>query len=485
MKFLFFALNGSFSHSNLAVRCLSDALADAGFCDLHRIERTLRDRTDTTLALLVSAKADVYAFSCYIWNIDRMIALARDLKAILPRARVLFGGPECSFDTDRFTALPFVDTVITGEGEEAIVALADRLSRGEAPPKLLHGTPDQRFVQKGIHYKQGEPISSLVYYESSRGCPYSCAFCLSSTTEGVRAKSAEKTLADLLEFEAFSQDFTVKLVDRTFNFDRARAKAIWQGLLDPRYTKQYHFEVCASLLDEESFEILSRFPKGKVRLEIGLQSIHEKTLRAVSRHTDANAVLAACRRLHACGNLHLHLDLIAGLPYESLADLAASFDAAYPVCDVLQLGFLKLLHGTALRESAEDFGIVFSQEPPYTVLKTDSISFEELALLHRIDDLVDRVSGSGRFARTLAFLIPRIPSAFAFFKGLSDYICANDARELQKIAQRQLFVLIAEYGKTLLATDLHAPFLAQMREDYAACEIRRPPFALRDTGGRT
>lgn len=477
MRILFFAINGSYSHSNLAIRCLRDALEDAGYSEVHLLERTLRDRTERTLEALVLAKADLYAFSCYIWNIDCMLALARDLKALCPSAKILLGGPECSYGTERFLALPFVDSVLTGEGEEAIVRAADTIARGRPLPRLLSGAPDAAFQTRGIHYRREEPLSPLVYYESSRGCPFSCAFCLSSATEGVRAKSAEKTLEDLAAFEAFPGHFTVKFVDRTFNFDRERAKKIWRGLLDGAFTKCYHFELCASLLDEESFELLSRFPQGKVRLEIGLQSIHPKTLAAISRHTDAAAVLAAARRL-SIGNCHVHLDLIAGLPYESLADFGRSFDAAFPACHVLQLGFLKLLHGTVLREKCDSYGIVFSEKPPYTVLKTADISFEELMLLHRVDELLDRVSNSGRFRGGLSFLLAHISSPFALFSGLAAFLDERDPRPLEKISQRELFILLAEYGKGLLPGALHTEFLHALRADFTAHEVRRPPSEL-------
>lgn len=290
----------------------------------------------------------------------------------------------------------------------------------------------------------------------------------------MRAKTAEKTLADLAEFETFPGDFTIKLVDRTFNFDRERAKTIWRGLLGETYTKCYHFEVCASLLDEESFDILSRFPKGKVRLEIGLQSIHPETLAAVSRHTDAATVLAAAGRLTKSEAVHIHLDLIAGLPFETFTGFGRSFDAAYFACDVLQLGFLKLLHGTTLRERAAEYGIVFSEKPPYTVLKTASISFEELALLHRVDDLLERLRDSGKFKNSLDCLLPRRLSPFAFYCGFAGFLKEKDGRELQKIPQRELFVHLATYGRIFLDPKESREWLAALRNDFAAHEVRRP-----------
>ncbi len=475
MKIELFALNGSFSHTNLAVRALRTALADAGFSAVGITEATLRDRTATVLERLVAADAALYGFSCYIWNIEEMLALAADLRAVRPDCRIVLGGPEVSFDTDRFAALPFVDCVIAGEGEEAIVAVAKAIRDGGALPSVIEGAPDAHFAERGIHYKSEREISSLVYYESSRGCPFSCAFCLSSASTGVRAKSAEKTLADLAAFEAFPEPFTVKLVDRTFNFDRARAKAIWRGLLDESFTKCYHFEVCAALLDDESFEILAAFPKGKVQLEIGLQSTNHDTLTAIGRRDDAAAVIAAAGRLRAAGNIHVHLDLIAGLPHEDLASFAASFDAAYPAADLLQLGFLKLLHGTALRRDAARHGIVFSKKPPYTVLKTADLSYEDVCRLQHVAALVDRLCEKGRFTRSLGFLLARRPSPFSLFDGFAAYLRGNDGRELQKISQRELFSHVAAYGKGLLAKEDVAAFVRCLEADFSDFEVRKPP----------
>lgn len=480
MNITLFALNGSFSHTALSVRALRAALADGGFA-AQIVEGNLRDRTASLLHRLYLQDADVYAFSCYIWNIEQMLALAGDLKALRPNAKIVLGGPEVSFSTERFTDLSFIDHVITGEGEVALPALIGAIAAGRASSKLIAGTPDPRFTERGILYGKNEPVSSLVYYESSRGCPFSCAFCLSGAqgeAHRVRAKSAQRTLADLLEFEDFAGQLTVKLVDRTFNFDRERAKAIWRGLLDPRYTKTYHFEIAAQLLDEESFEILARFPEGKIRLEIGLQSTNEETLAAVSRHTDASAVLRAAERLVRDGGCLVHLDLIAGLPHEGLERFARSFDAAYPACHELQLGFLKFLHGTPLRERAADFGAVFSQTPPYTVLKTDCLSPQELYILHGIDALVDRLRGSGRFANALPFILPRVPSAFAFYRDLDAYLQRVVGKEIQKISQRDLFWHLSHFCHTILPQEDHAALSEVLRADFAAAEVRRPPKGL-------
>lgn len=477
MKALLFTLNASHAHSALSLRCLRDALLDAGFsADI--LEATAKERTHTVLARLYEANADLYGFSCYIWNIDQMLSLAQNLKALRPDCHIVLGGPEASFAEERFTALPFVDTVIRGEGEEAIVTVAKALAHKKAPERVVLGTAYSKFLAPGIRYGANEATTPLVYYESARGCPFSCAFCLSSATHGVRAKSAEVTLADLAEFEKFERPLTVKLVDRTFNFDRERAKAIWRGLLDKRYTKCYHFEIAAHLLDEESLDILSQFPQGKVRLEIGLQSTNAITLAAIARHADAKAVLTAAKRLTESGNLHVHLDLIAGLPHEDYASFARSFDAAYFACNVLQLGFLKLLHGTALRREAQENGMVFEAKAPYTVLKTADLSFSEIERLHAIDDLLERLRGSGRFARTLNLLLPDIFAPFAFFEGFADFLAQKTGKELQRISQRDLYLLLSDFARQHAPEQCHFAIREALRADFAACEVRRPPAGL-------
>ena len=478
MKTVLFTLNAGHAHAALAVRVLRDALLGAGL-EAEVIEATERERTHNVLARLVRADAALYGFSCYIWNIDAMLALAADLKRLRPACRIVLGGPEVSFAPERFTALDFVDCVVSGEGEQAVVELAQRVGQGKALPPLWTGASDDSFLQAGVHYSpEEERAAKLVYYESSRGCPFSCAFCLSSVSDGVRAKSAAQTLAELAEFEKIEAPLTVKLVDRTFNFDRARAKQIWQGLLSPAYTKCYHFEVAAHLLDDESFAILAQFPKGKVRLEIGLQSTNEKTLAAVARHADAGAVLEAARRLCAPGNLHVHLDLIAGLPHEDYASFARSFDDAYFACDVLQLGFLKLLHGTALRRDAEALGIRFSAKSPYTVLETRDISFFELEKLRVIAELLERLRDAGRFVHTLWLLLPAFFTPFAFYEGFADFLARVTDKPLQKIAQRDLFTLLSRFARENIPAESHARLSEALRADFASCEVRRAPHDL-------
>lgn len=477
MKVVLFALNASWSHTCLALRCLREPLERNGF-EVSLIERTLKDRTSHVLEDLWKEKADVYSFSCYIWNIEQTLSLARALHGLLPTARIVVGGPEVSYATERFDGETCISHIVCGEGEEALPMLCRAIQSGESCDRILQGGKPSVMQDEGILYRAGEGTGGILYYESSRGCPYSCGYCLSSATSGVRMKSVEQTLADLLAFEG--QDCRViKFVDRTFNANPERSNRIWEGLLDETYTKHYHFEVCASLLNEESFEILSRFPKGKIQLEFGLQSTHPETLAAVSRHIDPKAVIQAVRRVHEMGNIHVHLDLIAGLPYESYERFAQSFDDAYGSCDLLQLGFLKLLHGTKLRERAEEYGYVSLPEAPYTVLQSKWISYGEMCSLMRVAEVLERYDESGRFAHARSYFMALTDSPFAFWRGLGEYLYHRDPRPLQKLSQPDAYRYLLDYVTETVPQVDKERLKELLRADFSANEHKNPPCFLR------
>ena len=484
LKIVLFALNGSYSHTNLAVRAIGASLRKAGE-DVVIVEKNLKDTRLSVLEELVAQNADLYGFSVYIWNAREMFSFAAELKALLPNALTVYGGPEVSFENEAFfESHPEADVILAGEGEEAFVSLVHSFEKGGLQkPCIIHAAPYSGFAESGIYYDEiGETPHGLVYYESVRGCPFSCAYCLSSRKEGIRAKSVEKTLKDLLEFERFSDIRTIKLVDRTFNFDRERAKKIWSALSEENYTKEYHFEVSAALLDEESFEILGRVPKGKFRLEIGVQSTNPETVRAVSRALDTEKTLQALERLHEKGNLHIHADLIAGLPYEGYVSFGKSFDDVYGKGNVLQLGILKLLRGSRMRNEADLYGIIGSPNPPYRVLQTKELSFGELMRLERIDGLNDRFSNSGKFEYSFPYLPKICGSPFGFFDGLCDFAEERFAcKEIARLPQTEAFRLLWEYANFINDTIKPLP-LKEIRErlalDFLLGETRRLPSFL-------
>ena len=474
MKVVLFGLNGSYSHTCLALRCLRAPLEKNGY-DVVICEYNLRDMNSSILSRLVSEGADVYSFSCYIWNIASMLDIAADLKALLPKSKIVFGGPEVSFDHERFD-FDYIDYIVRGEGEDAIVEVCDAIKNGEKIDRIIDGGIPCVMNDEGILYREGDFESgTMLYYESSRGCPYRCAYCLSSVMGKVRAKSVEQTLSDLRAFETLDSKIKIiKFVDRTFNFDIKRANAIWRALLDEEFTKNYHFEVCANLLNDESFEIFSQMPKSKIQLEIGLQSTNDKTLDVISRHLDSKKIIETASKIKALGNIHVHLDLIAGLPYEDLESFKKSFDDAYYACDMLQLGFLKLLYGTELRNKAEEYGYIASKKAPYTVLKSNWMSFEDLCLLQEIADIMDRYREGGGFETSLEYALENIASPFDFYLGLRDFIAKHDGRSIRKISQNDAYALLYQYI-SLNYPEKEVEFSRLMHEDYAKKQVRKPP----------
>lgn len=466
-KVLLFALNSSYTHTNLAVRCIRKSLVRSGHnCEI--AEFNIKDKRRRVLEALVLANADIYGFSAYIWNVRELYAFAAELKKLRPSSRIVFGGPEVSFDAQEILAEhPYIDCIITGEGEAAFVELCDSYREDKPLPGIIDGGVYADFGEQGVVYSPEElgGASRVVYYESSRGCPYRCAYCLSAASGALRAKSSATTLRELLEFEEIDNIKIIKFVDRTFNFDRERAKAIWRGLLGSEYTKNYHFEICADLLDEESFILLERFPTGKIQLEIGVQSTNPETLSAVNRSPDTARLIENIARLHSMGNMHIHADLIAGLPHEDFESFARSFDALYGRCDMLQLGFLKLLRGSMLRETANSFGCVFSSEPPYEVLQTDAISYSELCRLHDVDDVNERYS-SGAFRRAMSLIMSRAQSPFYTLLKIADGYRA-DGLHINEVSQPRAYQLLYEYSRTAdereLAEALMLDFLTSQK----------------------
>lgn len=478
MKVVFCALNGSWGHTNLAIRCLRPPLEREGF-EVVLKEHTLRERSAHILEDLVSEKADIYGFSCYIWNINQMLELSNSLRQILKECKIVFGGPEVSFSTERFEGAKWIDAIICGEGEKAMVQLCKQIRDGEVFPRIIRQEPSRVMENEGILYLNGESTGGILYYESSRGCPFGCAYCLSCTDRKVRYKSALQTLSDIEAFEKLDVNCKIiKFVDRTFNADIERANAIWKALLSEKFTKHYHFEICASLLNEESFEIFSKFPKGKIQLEIGLQSTNMKTLEASARHISPSEVISSAKRIYDMGNIHVHLDLIAGLPYESYESFSKSFDDAYGSSHMLQLGFLKLLHGTPLREAAEEYGYSFLSNPPYTVLQNKWITFEEMQRLSHIAEVLERYFESGRFIHSLWYLTPFFNSPFKFWEGLSDFLKKRGKKALQSISQPDAYRYLLEYALEALPVK-EKELKEALCADFSEAEHKNPPAFLR------
>ncbi len=471
MKITLFALNSSYTHTNPAVRALALSLSRHGE-SVNIAEYCLKDERLIVLYDLVSRDSDIYGFSAYIWNITELLEYAAELKKLRPGCHIIFGGPEVSFENEEFIkANPFVDTVICGEGEKTIIDICK--SPDEYIGKVVKGEPYEGFTNEGILYDIYPATGDILYYESSRGCPYKCSYCLSSMSHGIRAKSVEKTLEDLLCFEKQEpRPKIIKFIDRTFNYDIERAKSIWRALTTEKYTLKYHFEVCADLLDDESIEILSKMPKGKIQIEAGIQSTNSETLEAINRKTDNKKAIDSLVRIRNHKNIHIHADLIAGLPYEDFDSFSKSFDDTVKCCDKLQLGFLKMLKGSKTRLSASEHQYVYLDKPPYTVLANNYISYEEMHTLNKIAAVIDRFYSSDSFAFTMQYVIEHSRSPFLFFKELTFSL----PKPIKEMSQHHCRVHLAGFVRERFS---EREIFERMALDALISENKNPPEELR------
>lgn len=466
---LIIGLNSRYTHTNLAIRYLSQA-AGCPFYESH-----INQNPNVILEDICTHPADILCFSCYIWNIDLALRLSREIKQIKPEVTLVLGGPEVSFNAkERLSRHPEIDYVYCGEGEIGLPKLLSAIfdGTGSFPPGTVYrqggviaGDDTYQFVSNldDIPFPYDHfPKNQIIYYETSRGCPFSCTYCQSGHCPGgVRRLSMPRIQDDLKRITAAGVPL-VKLVDRTFNADKAFVKQLLPYLIKETGQTCFHLEVGADLFDEELLHLFRQAPAGKFQLEAGVQSCNEKTLLAVRRKTDLSKLFQNIRTLLSFGTIPIHLDLIAGLPEEDFSSFANSFNAVYRLHPhMLQLGFLKMLHGSTLRQNNP--GIVFRQTPPYEVLKTQWLTAQELFILHGIDTLVDRYFNSGRFPRSLACLQARFPHPFAFYLALHNYAKANhlSGRPLGAAAQ---FDLLADFASTCM--DDPAYLITLLKTDY-------------------
>lgn len=486
MKVVLTAVNARYYHTNLAVRILRNVLINKG-CNTELFETSINDSIERAMSCLYRKNADIYCFSVYIWNAEYIKKLCSGLKKLKPESRIILGGPEVSYNTERLLSeMPYADYIICGEGEITLPSLIDALENGkscEIPGVAAKGYTNPSaampvsFDDIPFPFLDGEVKSlkdRILYYESSRGCPYSCAYCLSGANGKVRFMHVERLKTELTQMCSEGAGL-IKFVDRTFNADKKRAREIFRFLSGLQCDTQFHFEICASLLEEEDFELLKAVPEGRFRFEIGIQSVNKASLKAIERNEDTEKALAAAKRLMEYKNIHLHLDLIAGLPYEDYKSFGRSFDMVYKCADVLQLGFLKLLYGSKLREEADKLGYVYSDYPPYEVFCSNAMSFADITRLKDIEEVLECYKNSGAFDNSLAFILEYFASPFDFFEKLTDYInnqgkiLANISRK-DRYSQFYNFILISKKEKA-------EEFAEYLKLDFIKNNRGEPPFA--------
>lgn len=438
MKILLTAVNAKFIHSSLAIR----SLKKYAYCYSDNIflkEFTINQDTNFILDEIYKEKPDVLGFSCYIWNMGVISELIENVKKILPDTVIILGGPEVSYEAEEVLfENKSADIIIRGEGEvtffelsqyfidkkgslENVDGITYRNEKGDiisTPKRKAAVLDDIPFVYDDI----SDLENRIIYYETQRGCPYNCQYCLSSIEKGVRFLSEERVKSDL-KFFIDNNVKQVKFVDRTFNCNKNHAMMIWKYIMDNDNGKtNFHMEITADIMDDEMLDLLKNARKGLFQFEIGVQSTNPDTIKAIKRNTSFERLTEIVKKIKAMGNIHEHLDLIAGLPYEDYNSFRKSFNDVYALePEQLQLGFLKLLKGSGLRYDAEKYGIVYRSRPNYEVLYTKEISYGEMSRLKLLEEMTETYYNSGKALNTIKYIVGIYKTPFDFFQDLGDY----------------------------------------------------------------
>lgn len=487
MKILLTAVNAKYIHSNLAVYSLR-ANAKEYRDNVYLAEYTINQYPEEILRDLYEKAPDVIAFSCYIWNIRSIKELVREIRKVIPQVQIWLGGPEASHDAHGLMeAYPEVTGIMIGEGEETFYELC----------RYYDGKISSLAEIDGIAYRNGERIAigspalisdldslkfayedlddfehKIIYYESSRGCPFSCSYCLSSIDKCVRFRDLQMVKKELQVF-IDAKVPQVKFVDRTFNCKPSHALEIWRYLIEhDNGETNFHFEAAADLMTEEELALLKTMRKGLIQLEIGVQSTNEETICEIRRKMDFAKVARVTKTIGSYGNIHQHLDLIAGLPKEGYESFARSFDEVFALCpQQLQLGFLKVLKGSYMYEKAEEYAMICHSEPPYEVLSTKWLSYDEIIRLKGIEQMVELYYNSHQYDRTLEAALVREESAFRFFEDLAAHYHAKGYHRCNHSRKEKYYI----FKEFLEARDPEngAYYWSLLREEFNSREVRK------------
>lgn len=447
MKCLLVAVNAKYIHSNPAILCLK-AYYDKysqGSVEVELAEYTMNQQTDQIAADIYRREPDILCFSCYIWNISIVTELADILRKVRPEISIWAGGPEVSYCAPQFlTEHRNFDGIMCGEGEKVFAGLMKAYEVREKEEDFLAELP-------GICYRRGDQVvvqpqtevmdlnelpfiyggteaslagfeHRIIYYESSRGCPFFCSYCLSSIDKKLRFRGTAQVTREL-QFFLDHKVAQVKFIDRTFNCRHSHAREIWQYILEhDNGITNFHFEIAADLITQEELELLSQMRPGQVQLEIGIQSTNPRTIAEIDRTMNLDRLKEVVGKIKSYGNIHQHVDLIAGLPYEDLESFRRSFQEVYALkCQQLQLGFLKVLHGSKMYENAEKYGLVYTSKPPYEVLSTNWMSYGDILELKQVEDMVEVYYNSGQFTKSIAFLETYFETAYEMYRALGEF----------------------------------------------------------------
>lgn len=438
MKFLLAAFNAKYIHSNPGLYSMRASVPEKLREHVEIAEYTINHRLEDVLADLYERKPDAVGFSCYIWNWTMIQDVIVEFHKLLPQVPIWLGGPEVSFDAqDILEEYPQITGVMIGEGEitfaEVLTCYVNKSLPMDIPGTIYRDTEGVICMAKQrelsdlsklpfLYEEMDDFANRIIYYESSRGCPYRCSYCLSSIEKKVRLRRLDIVFRELQFFLDYRLS-QVKFVDRTFNCNAEHALRIWDYLeKNDNGITNFHFEIAAESLTEDQIVVLNRLRPGLVQLEIGVQTTNPKTLEAIRRPMRFERLKEIVRRLHDGHNIHIHLDLIAGLPYENYESFMRSFNHVYRMePEQLQLGFLKVLKGSYMHECAEEYGIEYMRKPPYEVLFTSWISYEEIRKLKRVEEMVEIYYNSNQFVATLKLLESCFETPFAMYEALADF----------------------------------------------------------------
>lgn len=477
-KIVLAGINSQYVHLNLAVRYLKKYVEANSDLKIEIYETNINNQVFNIIKDIYELNPDKIIFSTYIWNKEYVVEIVRELKKVLPNVEIILGGPEVSYKWEKFMAnMPEVDALLLGEGEKVLLNF---LTKKEEKVLGVVSRKNGEIVFNGVEliienldivpfpYEDWEleDRTKIFYYESSRGCPFSCSYCLSSIDKTVRYYSLDRVKKDLKRF-LDSPIKLLKFVDRTFNLKKERYMEIWKFLLENyREGITFHFEINANIFDDETLDFLEKVPKGYFQFEIGVQSINPETMVAIKRNNILDKLVHNVRRISR--NIHLHLDLIAGLPYETYDIFKGSFNYVYNLKpEMIQLGFLKLLKGTQMYDEVEKYQYKYYSKPPYEVFSNEFISFGELVKLKNLEKMLDYYYNSEKFSYTCDFVIKNnFDSAFTFFEKIADYY---DKKGYLKISHKEvaLFNILYDFYVENNLKDLDI-FVEFLKYDYLA-----------------
>lgn len=443
------AINAKYIHSNLAVYSLKKYAGEEKNIEI--CEYTINNRYEEIIEEIFLKKPDVLAFSCYIWNITYVKTIISEIKKILPDCIIWVGGPEVSYDSDKFlNENPNVDMVMRGEGEITFKEVVDNIDKGYEKEQLkeikgityrtntgeIISNPDREYMDMSLipfpYENMSDFENKIIYYETSRGCPFSCSYCLSSVEKRLRFRNIELVKKEL-KFFIDNEVPQVKFVDRTFNCNKKHSMEIWRFIREnDRGMTNFHFEIAADLIGEEELELFKTLRPGLIQLEIGVQSTNPETINEINRVMELSRLEYVVSEINKNKNIHQHLDLIAGLPFETYEIFKKSFNDVYKMKpEQLQLGFLKVLKGAGIFLNKDQYDIKYSDFPPYEVFSTDWISFEDILKLKSVEEMVEIYYNSGQFVYTMKFLLDFFESPFEMYSEMGKYYSKNFKKSMK------------------------------------------------------